>query len=146
MRVGSALAAVLVLALTADAQEGKDTRHGVALDIKTFPQATAKEALASVIKAIDEKKFSYLVAQLADPPFVDDRVKRLYGGKFEEQVKDTRSRLDLSTVKLLKRFLKDGKWTLTKVDALVQLDDVKDRCVRLIQRDGRWYLEHRFTP
>ena len=146
MRVGTALAVVLAFAVTADAQEGKDTRHGVALDVKTFPQATAKEALSSVIKAIDDKKYSYLVAQLADPPFVDDRVKRLYGGKFEEQVADTRGRLDPSTVKLLKRFLKDGKWTVTKADALVQLDDVKDRCVRLIQRDGRWYLEHRFTP
>src|SRR5438552_17204398 len=56
-------------------------RYGIAPDLKTFPQATAKEALASVLKAVEAKRFDYLVAQLADPEFVDDRVKRLYAGK-----------------------------------------------------------------
>jgi hypothetical protein len=118
----------------------------MALDLKSYPQSTAKETLASVIKAIDDKKVAYLVAQLADPAFVDDRVKRIYGGKFEEQVHDTQGRLDPSTVKQLKRFLKEGKWTITPTSAVVQLDDVKDRCVRLVRKDGRWYLEHRFAP
>jgi hypothetical protein len=121
----------------------KGSRYGIAPDQKSYPQSTAREALASVLKAIDDKKMDYLVAQLADPAFVDDRVKRIYGGKFAEQVTDTASRLDSSTVKQLKRFLKEGKWTVDKSQALVQLEDVKDRAVRLIQKDGRWYLEHR---
>jgi hypothetical protein len=148
MRVGTCLAVFLVFPLgsPANAQEAKTARYGVALDVKTFPQATAKEALASVIKAIDEKKFDYLTAQLADPTFIDDRVKRVYGGKFAEQVQDTQSRLDLPAVKLLKRFLKDGKWTIDKTSAVVQLDDVKDRSVHLVLKDGRWYLQHRFAP
>jgi hypothetical protein len=128
------------------AQEAKGSRYGIALDVKSYPQSTAKEALASVIKAIDEKKIAYLVAQLADPAFVDDRVKRLYGGKFEEQVQDTQRRLDPSTVKQLKRILKEGKWTTTSTSAVVQADEVKDRCVRLVKKDGRWYMEHRFAP
>ncbi len=128
MRAGTALAALIVMVFAANAvaQDGKGTRYGVEPDAKGFPQATAKEAFASVIKAIDDKKFDYLVAQLADPTFVDDRVKRLYGGKFDEQVQDSRSRFDPAAVKLLKRFLKEGKWTLTKSDAVVQLDDVKE--------------------
>jgi hypothetical protein len=148
MRAGVVLAGLYVffLASTALAGEGKDTRYGIALDVKSYPQSTAKEALTSVIKAIDDKKIAYLVAQLADPAFVDDRVKRLYGGKFEEQVQDTQGRLDPSTVKQLKRFLKEGKWTITSTSAVVQIDEIKDRCVRLVRKDSRWYMEHRFAP
>jgi hypothetical protein len=148
MRDGTILTALFVLLFssTARAQEEKGTRYGIALDLKSFPQSTAKEALASVIKAIDDKKVAYLVAQLADPAFVDDRVKRLYGGKFDEQIHDTQRRLDPSTVKQLKRFLKEGKWTITATSAAVQLDEIKDRCVRLVRKDGRWYMEHRFAP
>jgi hypothetical protein len=148
MHEGTILATLcaLLFASLAQAQEGKETRYGIALDAKNYPQSTAKEALASVIKAIDDKKIAYLVAQLADPAFVDERVKRLYGGKFDEQVHDTQGRLDPSTVKQLKRFLKEGKWTITTTSAVVQFDEIKDRCVRLVRKDGRWYLEHRFAP
>jgi hypothetical protein len=139
------LAAVTGLALSsggAVAQE-KGSRYGVALDTKSYPQATAKEALGSVLKAAAAKKFDYLVAHLAEPAFVDDRVKRLYGGKFAEQVDDTRARLDPATLKLLRRFLDQGKWTTEKGEATARLNDVKDRVVRLVRKDGRWYLEHR---
>jgi hypothetical protein len=132
----------LVLSNAALAQD-KGSRHGVTLDTKTYPQATPQQALASVLKAAGAKKFDYLVAHLADPTFVDDRVKRLYGGKFAEQVDDTRARLDPATLKLLKRFLDQGKWTVEKGEATARLDDVKDRVVRLVRKDGRWYLEHR---
>ena len=97
--------ASLLVVLAADG-----TRYGIAPDLKTYPQATAKETLASVIKAVEDKRVDYVVAQLADPAFVDDRVKRLYGGRFEQQVEDTRARLDPLTIKQLQRFLKDGDW------------------------------------
>ena len=38
-------------------------------------RTTPKEALASVLKAADAGRFDYLTAQLADPSFIDDRVK-----------------------------------------------------------------------
>ena len=91
-----ALLLLLASALPAAAQEGK--RYGVPRDARNYHQATAKEALASALKAIDAGNFAYLVAQLAEPAFVDDRVKRVYGGKFDEQVSDTRARLDPATV------------------------------------------------
>jgi hypothetical protein len=146
MRVwGGILLGLAVLANAAGAgEEGKVPlkRHGIVADLKSYPQGTAKEALASVLKAIDAKRIDYLVAQLADPAFVDDRVKRIYGGKFAEQVEDTCGRLDPLTVKQLRRFLKDGTWKNDKTEAVVRLKDVKDRCVRLRRRDGRWFLEH----
>jgi uncharacterized Ntn-hydrolase superfamily protein len=145
-RAGPALVFVLVLTLALPAAGGESKRYGVARDARTYPQATAKEALASALKAIDAGKFAYLVAQLADPAFVDDRVKRVYGGKFDEQVQDTRARLDPATVKQLRRFLEAGKWTVEKDSAVVTLDDVKDRAVRLVRKDGRWYLKHDFDP
>jgi hypothetical protein len=138
--------ASLVLVLTAAATPADDkpaARYGIAPDPKTYPQATAKEALASVLKAIDAKRFEYLVAQLADPAFVDDRVKRLYGGRFEQQVEDTRTRLDPFAVKQLRRFLKDGTWEDGKDEASVRLKDVPERRVYLRRAGGRWYLEHR---
>jgi hypothetical protein len=140
-----ALSLTLIPAAPGPADD-KTARYGVALDTKTYPQGTAKEVLASVLKAIEARKFSYLVAHLADPTFVDDRVKRIYGGKFEEQVDDTRARLDPVTVKQLKRFAKGGEWEVEKSTATVTHKDVKDRVVRLTKKGDRWYLEHSFSP
>jgi hypothetical protein len=134
----------LVLLACAAAQDAP--RHGVTVDASTYPQATPKDALASVLKAIDGGKFDYLVAHLADPSWVDDRVRRVYAGHFEDQVSDTRDRLDPAAVKLLRRFAREGTWTVGKTTAVVGLDDVRERVVRLVKRGDRWYLAHDATP
>src|SRR5215207_7424920 len=121
--------ALLGLPLAASCQDAD--RFGVGRAAKGYPQASAKEALSSVLKAIDAKQFDYLVAQLADPSFMDDRVKRVYAGRFDEQVRDTRTRLDPSAVKQLRKFAADGRWTLDKDSAVLALEDVKERVVRL---------------
>jgi hypothetical protein len=136
----------LLLALAVGAGHGGATRYGIAPDLQSYPQGTPQEGLASVLKAVGAGRFDYLVAQLADPAFVDDRVKRVYGGRFEQQVEDTRVRLDPLAVKLLGRFLKEGTWTVTKTEARADLEDVPDRAVYLRRRDGRWFLEHRNRP
>jgi hypothetical protein len=120
-----------------------DARYGVEVDLKTYPQATPKEALASVLKAADAGKFDYLAAQLADPAFIDDRVKSVLAGSFAEQVKDTRARLDPPALKQLHRFLDEGEWTTDDASASVRLKDLTDRAVFFRKIDGRWYLEHR---
>jgi hypothetical protein len=140
------LAGLVLLSLPLVAMAQDDVRHGVRRDAKAYPQGTPKEALTSVLKAIEARKFDYLVAQLADPAFVDDRVKRIYGGKFAEQVEDTKARLDPATVKQLRRFSSEGRWTIDKDSAVVSLEDVKERVVRLVRRDGRWYLSHNSSP
>src|SRR4051812_35113068 len=100
-------ATLLTLALAAFglAQQDKAERYGVAVDAKAYPQATPKEALKSVLAAAEAKKMDYVVAQLADPTFIDERVKKVYGGKFEEQVEETKGRLGPLALKQLKRFL-----------------------------------------
>src|SRR5947209_413708 len=111
----------VALLLVADAPTGE--RYGVAPDLKTYPQSTPKEALASVFKAVEDKRIDYLVAQLADPQYIDERVQRLYGGKVAGQVEETRTRFDAGTVKLLQRFLKDGEWTKGEKSESVRLKD-----------------------
>lgn len=148
MRSGVVILVVLAgLASAADepvARAGK--RYGIAADRKAYPQTTPKEALASVVKAGAAGRFDYLLAHLADPAFVDEQVKRAHSGDFAAAVADARARLDPSAVKLLRRFLKDGEWSIGKSEAVVRLEDVADRCVRLRQQGGRWFLEHRWAP
>jgi hypothetical protein len=117
------------------------TRYGIAPDLKTYPQGSAKETLDSVLKAVETKRVDYVVAHLADPAFVDDRIKRLYGGRFEEQVQDTRARLDPLTIKQLQRFLKDGDWQQEGDRVTVRLKD-NERRLHFKKEDGRWFMEH----
>src|SRR5260370_25419146 len=72
---GAVLLIVVVSAARADGP-----RHGVALDLKTYPQATPQQALASVLNAVADKRFDYLTAQPAHPTFIDDHVRHLYDG------------------------------------------------------------------
>ncbi len=140
-------AVVLVLLGTASgalAQEPSTTRYTIDLNLDAYPQKTAKDCLESVLKAIDGRQVDYLVAQLADPQFVDMRVKVLAGG-FKELVAETRMRLaeDPAAVKELRRFAKEGQWEESEGAATVRLKDVKTRAVFLRKLKDRWYLENR---
>jgi hypothetical protein len=139
----AALFAAALCALAADAP----ARYGVESDGKKYPQGTAKEALASVIKAIEAKDFRYLAAQLADPEFIDGRVKGVYAGKFAEQVEDTRSRLDALVVKQLTRLAKDGKWSEGKGgEAYVTVEGKGGKAAWFVKKGGRWFMLHRSDP
>ena len=120
MTIGAALVFGLASAVGLFSAEG-GARYNLKPDLAAYPQDAPKTALASVLKAADAGKFDYLVAQLADPSFIDARVKELFGGDFAEQVKDTRARLDPATIKELHRFLNDGEWTTSAAEASVRL-------------------------
>ena len=142
--------ALLVVVFAIDGVSGEDkstntSRYGITPDVKTYPQDTAKETLASVLRAVEAKRVDYVVAQLADPRFIDQRVRGTYGGRFEEQVEDTRARLDPLTIKQLQRFLKDGKWKEEDKHVTVRLKG-EERCLNFKQENGRWFLEHASQP
>jgi hypothetical protein len=121
-------------------------RYGIDADFKTYPQATAKEALASILKAVENKRIDYILAHLADPQWVDDGVKK-NGGKFEDFVKECKeTKLDPVAVKQLGRFLKDGEWKVEEKTAEARLKDVPDRSVRFFKIGDRWYLENAYRP
>jgi hypothetical protein len=147
LALGIALLAAAAMDAGAPSEARPEKRYGLAADPANYPQATPKEALASALKAIDDKRIDYLLAQLTDPQFVDGRVQG-NGGHFEDLVKETTAKLAAApgTVKQLRRFLKEGEWKADDASATVRLKDVDDRAVHLRKAEGRWFLENRNKP
>jgi len=149
MRVGLTvlLSAVLSASLLAQApqEKGSAKRYGIELRLKKFPQSTPKETLASVVLAIQERNFAYLLAELADPNFVDKRVKDNHGGSFDEFVKEASMKIadNPSGVKELEQFLQAGEWEETGNSATAKLKDFKDRQVFFRKIGDRWFMENK---
>jgi hypothetical protein len=127
---------VVLLALAADAPA---KRFGVEADLKTYPQATPKEALASVLKAVEAKRADYIVAQLADPEFVDRRVKET---SHDELLADTTAKLiqDPSAAKQLRTLLDKGNWVEGDSEASASREGI-DRMVSFRKAGDRWFLK-----
>jgi hypothetical protein len=135
------LTALVVLASSAAlAADPPAKRFGVEPDSRTFAQTTPKEALASVLKAIESKRPDYIVAQLADPEFVDRRVKET---SYDELLAETTAKLvgDPGAAKQLNSFLEKGKWDEKGDDATVSLAEGNDRTVSFRKAGGRWFLK-----
>jgi hypothetical protein len=144
MRMWFAFAYFAVHAICPVTVNGEEViqRYGITADYKTYPQATPKETLASLLKAVEDKHVDYALAHLADPHWVEERVKQL-GGKFEDLVKECReTKLDAAAVKQLRRFMQDGEWKVEEKIAEVVLKDVNDRSVRFYKVDDRWFMEN----
>jgi hypothetical protein len=122
-------------------------RYGIDADLETYPQASAKDALRSALKAIDAHRIDYMLAQLADPEFVDKRVQEL-GGRFENLVRVTTANLadDPESVRELRRFLSEGEWQESGDTAAVGHKEVKGRQAFFKKIGNRWYMENRRKP
>jgi hypothetical protein len=145
MRILAVLAGLLLVTV-ALAEPGKiepAVRYDITPDLKSYPQSSPRETLASVLKAIENKRVDYLLAHLADPEFVDRRVKE-NGGKFADLVQETTRKLvdDPSAAKLLQRFLKDGEWETDTDSATVSLKDFKDRVIHFAKSGDRWFMKN----
>ena len=120
-------------------------RFGVEINLKSFPQATPKEALASALKVVDLKRVDYLMAHLTDPDWVDRRVE-LYQGGFAELVREATAKLDAPAVKQLRRFLDEGDFETLDTGAVVRHKKVPDRIVRFRKVGDRWFLRNMHKP
>jgi len=129
-----------------DDSQSPAKRYGISLDAREFPQDTPKKTLESALKAISDRRVDYLLAHLADPQFVDERVRKNHAGKFDEFVKESASKLsnEPESIKQLHRFLKEGEWEEGAASASARLKDVKER-VFLRKVKDRWYLENRLN-
>jgi hypothetical protein len=148
MRTALAVLVGLACVPAAGAQEAApEKRYGLEADLKTYPQATPKDTLASVLKAVEGKRIDYLAAQLTDPPFVDRRVKDT-GGQFADLVREATARLvdDPGPARQLQRLLKEGVWDVKDDRASVHLKDGTGRWCYLRKEGGRWFLENRYKP
>jgi hypothetical protein len=135
----------------ARAQNSRDgeppRRYGTHTDLDTYPQDNPQDTLKSVLLAIDRRRIDYLLAQLADPDWVDKRVRTVHDGKFDDMVKETTEQLaqDPTAVKQLGGFLKDGDWKEDGDRASAQLKGVKER-VYFRKFGKRWYFENQQKP
>src|SRR5258708_4733067 len=95
-------------------KEGNVKRFGIEADLENYPQKTPQGAFSSVLKALQNNKIDYLLAQLADPDYVSNRVQMVHNGKFEEMVSETRERFgnDPGIIKKLRRFSDEGTWEI----------------------------------
>jgi hypothetical protein len=134
----SACAAIILLLPAADAPA---RRFGVEVELKTYPQSTPKEALASVLKAIETKHADYIVAQLADPEFVDRRVKET---SYDDLVAEATGKLinDPGAARQLRALLDKGTWGKVEGDTQsASLGEASDRIVSFRKAEGRWFLK-----
>jgi hypothetical protein len=146
MRTAAAVAAVVLAAVPVMAQT-PTTRHGVALDLKAYPQGTPQETLASVLKAVKAQRIDYVLAQLADPHFVDERAKTESSG-FAALVREATEKLvaDPTAVRLLSRLAEEGAWKVEENAATVALKEGGDRGVTFRKLDGRWVMQNQYRP
>lgn len=129
---------------TAIAQEkpaAPAARYGVSANFESYPQTSAKQALQSIAKALERDRLDYILAHLADPAYVDEKVQAL-GGKFPELVREFAEHLtdDAKRKQELIKFLTKGEVAETGTTAKVTLKDVPSRQMNLKQVGGRWYL------
>ena len=131
-------------------------RYGFVYNPGLYPQKKPQDAIQSVIKAIDAKHVDYLLAQLAEPKFIDAQVAeyKASGAKGDEEartyvafrrlVADTVDYFvgDPLLVKELRLFARDAKW---EIDEGVATGTLKGspRKVFLKQIGDRWFLENR---
>src|SRR5262249_48925311 len=138
---------VLYALLLAQTSQGNEPakRFGIGVRLKEYPQSTPKEALASVLATIKDNNIAYMLAQLADPEFVDKRLKELHDGKFNELVQETTSTIadNPASVKQLEQFLKAGEWEASDKSAVVKLKDFKDRQVYFRKVGDRWFMKNK---
>lgn len=151
MRTFTVITACVFVGLSApllaqDKGKTPDPRYGVAADADRFPQSTPKEALASIVRALDEKRFDYFLAYLADPVTIDAQVgdKKAaddFGGLVRmvtERFKD-----DPSMEADLKHLHKDGTWDEKGEQATVRAGRLTGKIARFKKVHGRWVLENR---
>jgi hypothetical protein len=138
------LLGVLALAAQDGANLTPAKRHGVDLDLKTYPQTAPKDVLGSLLKAVDAKRVDYVLAQLADPEWVDRRVKETSGG-FAALVEECTARLvgNEAVVRRLKKMLAAGEWKIDTAAASVRLKETDDGVLFFRKMSGRWYVENR---
>ena len=85
--------------------------------------------------------------QLADPDYVDQRVRDVHNGRFSALVDKANEELarDPGTVSRFRRYLKEGQWDAQDSIATVRLKDRPD--VVAFRKVGQWwYLDNRKRP
>ncbi len=158
MRTGCLLVSFAVAGFVgAQDQDNASKRYGFDLNLAFYPQKTPQETILSVVKAIENKRMDYLLAQLADPRFVDEAVaaykttirqgsdKAKVFLAFDRLVVETAQYFleDPTLLKELRAFGKEGEFETSDTQASGTLKTVQGRKVFLRKLEDRWFLENK---
>jgi hypothetical protein len=153
---------VLLILLPVSFVSAQDTnnlvkRYGFDANLEIYPQKTPQEALRSVCKALDNNRVDYMLAQLADPRYVDEKVASYKSAirqgddkakgilAFDRLVHETAQYFleDPTIIKELRRFAKDAEWKTDAKQAVGTLASIEGRKVYLRKYADRWFLENK---
>lgn len=166
-----ALIVVLISGSIGLAQEKKaePPRFGVPAEAELYPQTSPKTTMISITKAFQRNRLDYVLAQLIDPTFVDEKVAQFYRikfGKTPEQDRDNRDydrRIKEAFDDFMKevskhmadepkqsgnltKLLKEGTIEEAGTSAKVTHKDIPDLALTLRQLEGRWYMLNDNSP
>jgi hypothetical protein len=144
------------MAAAQDEEKKVAPRFGFAYNAELYPQKKPDEALKSIVKAIDAKRIDYLLAQLADPKFVDAQIAEFKAtikmgdpeqrafAAFQKLVEVTNDyfQADPALIKELRLFAQGGKFEIEDTLATGTLKG-SPRKVFMRQIGERWFLENR---
>jgi hypothetical protein len=134
-----------------------EARYGFAYSPILYAQKTPKEAITSIVKAIDTKRVDYLLAHLADPKYVDAQVAE-YRPQFPKFKDEARTVLafdrlvretvdyyfsDPALVRELRVFARDGAFDVNEDAAVGVAKDLPARKMFFKRIGDRWFLENR---
>lgn len=157
-----AVLACVLIALAAAAQDepakgSLGNRYGVLLDPMAYPQKTPQETMKSIVRALDRKRIDYLLAQLADPAYIDRQVadyksffprgteaSRVFLA-FDRLRRETETyyREDPQLLRELRLFARDAAWDAGEEIATGTTKSVPARKVFLRKIGERWFLQNR---
>jgi hypothetical protein len=134
-------------------------RYNFQVNLSKFPQKTPQDAMKSLVKALGDEQFGYLVAQLVDPGYVDPKIalyRNAYPqgseqGKtllaFKRLLKETSDhfREDPVLLKELRLFAKEAEWDMGEDRATGTVKQLAGRHVFFRKYEDRWFLENRQT-
>jgi hypothetical protein len=160
MRMVVTTMALLLLCASSQGQDEKKKappRFGFELDEVVYPQQSPAAAMKSVVTAFDRKRVDYLLAQIADPAYVDfwvDRYKVDFPkgkeeGKrllaFDRLVRETNDYFqnDPLLVKELRIFAKEAKWADEGDVSVGTTEKIPARKVFFRKIGDRWFLENK---
>jgi len=143
--LGGALLASLVLA-TAGCEEQQ--RHGIGADLSSYPQTDPKTTLHSAIKALEDGRADYVLAQLTAPGELDEAVRRS-GLTFQEIVAKSRLTTDSRMIDELRWFSQSGAWKIQATRASLVArgtpptfpnEGLKGATLTFLRTGSRWYV------
>jgi hypothetical protein len=162
-KLHAALCLVVLLALTARGQDeakAAKKRFGFDFNPLLYPQDGPEKTVQSIVKALDAKRYDYLLAQIADPKYIDQKVaeyKDLFPKKADEQaraflafdrlVRETATHFseDPLLLKELRQFAQKDKamWEEKEDRVVGSVDSIAAHKVFLRKIGDRWFLENK---